>query len=166
MPKLVLVGEMAGPFGVRGWVKVKSYTDPLENILEYEPWVIESAGHSRSLRVAEGKFRGGSIVVRLEGIQNRDQATELGGKHILVPRSSFPKPRQGEYYWADLVGLDVHTVNGLFIGRVNGLLETGANDVLEVQGERQRLIPFVLGQYVKDVDLDLGRVVVDWDPEF
>jgi 16S rRNA processing protein RimM len=85
---------------------------------------------------------------------------------VTVPREVFPRAPKGHYYWADLIGLKVYTVDAVDLGVVTGVLETGANDVLEVKGDRERLIPFVMGPYVKEVDLDAGRMTVDWDPEF
>jgi 16S rRNA processing protein RimM len=106
------------------------------------------------------------VVARLANVQDRDQAAGLAATVISVPRESLPPIERDQYYWYDLVGLDVVTVNGIALGRVVGLMETGANDVLEVEGDRSRLIPFVLGEYIKDVHLDRSLITVDWDPEF
>lgn len=166
MAKLVMVGEIAGPYGVQGWVKVRSHTDPPQNILKYTPWLLESAGGSQLVEVAEGRRQGSAVVARIATVDDRDQAAGLRGSRILVPRECFPKPPAGSYYWADLVGLEVYTLAGVGLGKITGLLETGANDVLEVKGERDRLIPFVMGHYVRSVNLEEGRMTVDWDPEF
>lgn len=166
MAKLVMVGEIAGPYGVQGWVKVRSHTDPPQNILKYTPWLLESAGGSQLVEVAEGRRQGSAVVARIATVDDRDQAAGLRGSRILVPRECFPKPPAGSYYWADLVGLEVYTLAGVGLGKIAGLLETGANDVLEVKGERDRLIPFVMGHYVRSVNLEEGRMTVDWDPEF
>lgn len=166
MSGLVIVGELTMPFGVLGWVKVRSFTDPPENILRYTPWMLESRGEQRLVDVVEGRPHAGTVVVRIEGFSNRDEALSLRGSTVMVPRDVFPRAPQGSFYWADLMGLRVETSEGIELGRVAGLMETGANDVLEVKGDRDRLIPFVMGHYVKDVRLDEGLLIVDWDPEF
>lgn len=166
MSSLVEVGEIVGAFGVLGWVKIRSFTDPPANILKYIPWALGSSEAPRSARLVEGRPQGAAVVARLEGVEDRDQAIALKGTRILVPRQCFPEASPGTYYWADLIGLDVVTVAGVSLGKVRGLLETGANDVLDVKGDRDRLIPFVVGEFVKDVDLAESRITVDWDPEF
>jgi 16S rRNA processing protein RimM len=163
---LVEVGEIVGAFGVLGWVKVRSFTDPPANILNYIPWALGSSEAPRSAKLVEGRPQGVAVVARLQGVEDRDQAIALKGTRILVPRQCFPDASPGTYYWADLIGLDVLTVAGVALGKVRGLLETGANDVLDVKGERDRLIPFVVGEFVKNVDLAESLITVDWDPEF
>jgi 16S rRNA processing protein RimM len=163
---LVEVGEIVGAFGVLGWVKVRSYTDPPANILKYNPWALASSEAPRSAKLVEGRPQGAAVVARLEGVDDRDQAIALKGTRILVPRQCFPEASPGTYYWADLIGLDVVTVAGVSLGKVRGLLETGANDVLDIKGDRDRLIPFVVGEFVKNVNLVESLITVDWDPEF
>jgi len=162
----VLVGEIVAPFGVKGWVKVRSFTDPPANILKYVPWTLALGEREQPVVVLEGRLQGTVVAARLEGVEDRDQAIALRGMKVTVPREVFPRAPKGHYYWADLVGLKVYTVDAVDLGVVTGLLETGANDVLEVKGDRERLIPFVMGPYVKEVDLDAGRMTVDWDPDF
>ncbi|MFN5744804.1 MAG: ribosome maturation factor RimM [Methylococcaceae bacterium] len=163
MPKQVVVGIIVGAYGVRGWVKIKSHTSPVTNILKYGPWLTEAGV---VLDLVEGKLHADMVVARLAGVQDRDQAAGFAGTVISVPREALPPIAKGQYYWSDLIGLDVVTISGIALGRVVGLMETGANDVLEVEGDRSRLIPFVLGTYVKDVQLDRSLMVVDWDSEF
>jgi 16S rRNA processing protein RimM len=165
-PRLIEVGRIIGAFGVNGWVKVRSLTRVAEDILDYSPWMIESGGYSGRHRVLASRIQGSVLTVRLEGIEDRDAAIALRGAVISVPRKAFPPALPGEYYWADLVGMDVITESGCLLGKVSGLMETGANDVLEVRGDRNRLVPFVRDQYIKDVSFEEGRIVVDWDPEF
>lgn len=164
--RLIVVGRVTGAFGVNGWVKVRSLTRVAESILDYSPWMIEEGGFAGQYRVLASRIQGSVLTVRLEDIEDRDAAIALRGAVISVPREAFPPALPGEYYWADLVGLDVITESGCFLGKVSGLMETGANDVLEVQGDRNRLVPFVRDQYIKDVSFEEGRIVVDWDPEF
>jgi 16S rRNA processing protein RimM len=161
---MLVLGRISGVYGVRGWVKIFSDTEPRENILTYKPWYL---GRSRSLRNAEeGRRQGKGLVARLEGCEDRDQAAALVGQEIAVRRDQLSPPRADEFYWADLEGLAVENLDGIPLGRVDYLFATSANDVLVVKGDRERLLPFVWDQVVRDVDLELGRMLVDWDPEF
>jgi 16S rRNA processing protein RimM len=162
----VVVGKISAVFGVRGWVKVYSYTSPPENILDYRPWYLLRDGRWRPSALADGKPHGKGLTARLEGCADRDHAAALVGAEIAVRRDQLPEPEQGEYYWTDLEGLRVETVAGVDLGRLDRLFETGANDVMVVLGERERLIPYLWGSVVRSVDLDAGLMVVDWDPEF
>lgn len=162
----VVIGTILGPFGVRGWIKVQSHTDPPENILRYSPWFIAEQSGVGERRVLDGRRHGNVVVARVEGVTDRDQAALLQRAEISVPRYRFPPLKRGQYYWADLIGLEVRTTEGMVLGSVANMMETGANDVMEVRGERERLIPFVIGQCVKEVRLDDGVIIVDWDPEF
>ncbi len=159
------MGEIAGVYGVRGWVRVRSFTDPVENLLRYRPWALGSGQQVRSVSVLEARLHGPGLVARLEGVGDRDAAAELVGQQVLVDRVQLPEV-PGEVYWADLEGMQVLTLDGRRLGQVDHLLETGANDVLVVRGDRERLIPFVRPEVVRDVDVEAGRLTVDWDPEF
>ena len=163
-PRMLVLGRISGVYGVRGWVKVFSETDPLGNILIYKPWYL---GESRRLcKVAEGRRHGKGLVVRIEGCDDRDQAAALVGLEIAVTRDQLPPPGADEFYWADLEGLSVETLDGTPLGRIDHLFATAANDVLVVKGDRERLLPFIWGQVVRDVDFESGRMWVDWDPDF
>jgi 16S rRNA processing protein RimM len=151
---------------VKGWVRIFSYTDPRDNIVHYQPWQLHCDGSWRVRQVAQGKRHGKGVIARLEGCEDRDQAAALIGCEIGVRRDQLPPTSPGEYYWGDLLGLDVVTAQNESLGRVDHLLETGANDVLVVVGERERLIPFVPGKVVTRVDLEAGVIQVDWDKEF
>lgn len=166
MSQQIVVGEIVAPYGVRGWVKVHSHTSPPENILKYSPWLVVDGSSAKSYKVLSGRLHGNMVVAHLKGVADREQAASLRQCRISVPRDQFSLLQPGEYYWADLVGLEVRTVDGLSLGSISDMMETGANDVMEVQGTRQRLIPFVIGQFVKDVRLSEGVVIVDWDPDF
>lgn len=162
----VLLGRIVGVFGVDGWVKLHSFTEPRENIFRYRPWTLRGPGGETQEERPQGRAQGKGVVARLSGVADRDAAAALVGTEIWVPRATLPKPRAGEYYWADLEGLAVRTVEGTSLGHVSHLFATGANDVMVVQGERERLIPFVPGLQVVKVDLDAGLIEVDWDPAF
>ena len=160
------LGRIAAAFGVKGWVKLQSWTEPPEKIIAYRPWLLERSGAWREGQVAEGRAHGNGVIARLEGVTDRDQAATLAGTNIAVYRKQLPALQSGQYYWVDLIGLEVRLEDGRSLGRVQGLMATGANDVLVVRGERERLIPFIRGQVVKQVDSDAGLIRVDWDPDF
>lgn len=162
----VSVGKISGVFGIKGWVKVFSFTDPRENILTYSPWLLKKGDETKTVNVVDGQLQGKTIVAQLSGIDGRDQAASLMGWDIFITPGQLPKAAKGEYYWSELIGLQVETIDGIQLGVVDGLLETGANDVIIVQGERERVIPFLQGGTIIKVDLDAGKIIVDWDPEF
>lgn len=161
----IVVGRIAGLFGVRGWVKVFSHTQPLDNILRYSPWLVLRDGQWLPMKPLAGRIHGKGIVAHIEGCDDRDVAAALVGCDIAIVRSQLPRAEAGEIYWADLIGLKVVTLEGVELGVVDHLLETGANDVVVVRGERERLLPYV-EQVIREVDLDGGLLRVDWDPEF
>ena len=163
---MVMLGRIAGVFGVRGWVKVFSYTEPRDNILTYSPWFIREQGCWRERRLLDGKPHGKGIIALLKGCGDRDQAALLAGCDIAIERSRLPELERDDYYWSDLQGLRVQTLEGVELGVIGHLFETGANDVMVVEGERERLIPYLWQQVVKRVDLEAGLILVDWDPDF
>lgn len=160
----VAIGRIAGLFGVRGWVKVYSYTRPREAILNYSPWYVEQQSVSRTFQVAEGRVQGKGLVAHLLGCSDRDMAASLVGGEIVVPLSQLPPAGANEYYWAELEGLRVVNLGGQELGVVSHLFETGANDVMVVRGERERLIP-IGGGFVRRIDRDAGVIEVDWDTD-
>jgi 16S rRNA processing protein RimM len=159
----VVLGRISGLFGVKGWVKVYSYTEPREAVLNYRRWLVSDADGWREATVAEGQRHGKTVIARIDGYVERDQAAELVGAEIAVPRDALPETEDDRFYWSDLEGLRVVHRDGTELGRVAYLLETGANDVMVVQGERERLIPFVMGKVIVGVDLADGRIDVDWE---
>jgi 16S rRNA processing protein RimM len=171
---LVLLGRVSGLFGIKGWIKVHSYTRERAGILDYDVWFLKSNDGSndisndkgREFDVAEGRMQGEGVIARLAGIDDRDAASALVGMDISVARSELPKLKRGEVYWADLEGLKVINLEGVELGTVSHLFETGgANDVVVVKGERERLIPYV-AQAIREVDLVNGILRVDWDESF
>ena len=166
--KLIHVGDIAGVFGVKGWVKVFSLTEPRENILNYSPWVLKKGNELKEAVVLDGRKQGKSVVASIEGVADRDLAATYDGWEILIHKHQLPTSQNGEYYWADLVGLSVETELGVNLGQVDHLIETGANDVLVIVDEekQERLIPFLQGQVVKKIDLDTSTMIVDWNPDF
>ena len=163
MEQPVLLGRVSGLFGVQGWVKVFSFTRPREAILDYDRWFLSQDGEWQPAKVAEGKQHSKTVIVRLDGIHDRDQAAALIGKDIAISRDDLPKTGVGSYYWADLEGMQVLHRDGTELGEVAYLMETGANDVLVTKGERERLIPFIADQVILDVDFAKGIITVDWE---
>lgn len=162
----VELGRIAGVFGVQGWMKVQSYTDPVANILKYRPWILVDERGERVIDKPQGKVQGNGITVRLPGIEDRDAAQALVGTRILVDRDHLPQASAGEVYWTDLEGMQVVNAAGVDFGVVSHLFSTPANDVVVVKGDRERLIPWLPGTYVLDVDVAARRITVDWDEAF
>ncbi len=163
---LVIMGKISGLYGVKGWVKVFSDTQPRENILRYSPWYLYRENAWVRYEPCQGRRHGKTLVTRLAGCDDRDQAAALLGSVIAVPRAQLPETAENEYYWMDLEGLKVTTVAGVSLGTVSHLFSTGANDVIVVRGDKERMIPFVQPDVVTSVDLDGGTMTVDWDPDF
>ncbi|MFK8015575.1 MAG: ribosome maturation factor RimM [Gammaproteobacteria bacterium] len=159
----VIVGRLAGVYGVRGWLRVQSYTQPLDNILRYSPWSIDG---ETAVAVTQGKAHGKGLVVHLDGVDDRDVAAKLIGREISVDREQLPTLSEGDYYWSDLIGLTVVNLEGDALGTVTRMLETGAHDVMVIDGDRERLVPYARERVVHNVDLEAGRILVDWDAAF
>jgi 16S rRNA processing protein RimM len=167
----VTLGRVAGVFGVRGWVKLQSFTRPAENLLNYPRWWLLTA-QPYEARVIEAKAQVAGLVARISDadgtpIDDRDVAALLLGAEIQVERAELPKAPPGSYYWHDLVGLDVVSSADEPLGRVVSVMENGAQDVLVLEhGEQERLIPFVVGPIIQAVDLERRRIVADWAPDY
>ncbi len=159
----VVLGRIAGVFGVKGWVKVISHTEPREGILKYQNWLLKRGDGWQAVRPEDGKLHGKSVIAKLPDIEDRDAAAELLDVEIAVPREDLPKTEDGEFYWADLEGLQVMHRDGRSLGKVAYLMATGSNDVLVVDGDGEQLIPFVMGEVILDVDLGKGQISVDWE---
>ena len=161
--RTIVVGTVGRPFGVAGWMHVKSHTEPAENILGYRPWQASRGAGERWQQVdAEARSQQGGLVARFDGAANRDAAAAWRGARIGVCAGALPPAAEREHYWHDLVGLRVVTRDGDDLGAVARLFSTGAHDVLVVQeGARERLLPFVR-HVVETVDAPGGRIVVDW----
>lgn len=147
-------------------MKIISYTDVHATILDYSPWLLVKPGLSKSVEVVDGAMQGKALVALLKDIDDRTQAEGLIGSEIFIKAGQLPPLATGEYYWSDLIGLNVETTDGTNLGVVDGLLETGANDVVMVKGDKDRAIPFLQGRTIIHIDLAAGKMTVDWDPEF
>lgn len=161
----ICVGHIIGVQGVNGWVKVFSDTSPRENIVNYSPWKIDTGEKVMTASVT-GRLQGKNVIAQIAGIEDRDLAAELIGSKIYIEPEQLPKLEQGEYYWTDLIGMKVESLESEPLGTVETMLETGANDVMVLQGDRERLIPFVTDEIVREVDLVNRRIVVDWKPDY
>lgn len=164
----ILLGRVSGALGLRGEVKLESWTEPRPAIFGYQPWTLHDArGQERQVEGVRGHEQGKHLVAKFPGVDDRTAAEALRGLEIHVPREALPPPKPGEFYWADLEGLRVVTVDGVDLGNVSHLFATGANDVLVARdSERERMIPFVRPQFITGIDLDARTITVDWDPEF
>lgn len=172
-PALIVIGRITGVYGVRGWVRLASFTDPIDNLLDYQPWLIEDRGQGqiqsqrewRELRVHEVRPQGKGFVARIEACNDRDEAARFAGRDLCIPAERLPQAEDDEYYWLDLEGLEVVTTDGIELGKVDHLFATGANDVMVVKdGKRERLLPFI-ADVIVEVDRSARLIRVDWDPE-
>ena len=163
--ELICVGHILGAQGIKGWVRVFSRTSPRQNILNYSPWLLE-CDDGLQQKAVTGRLQGRNVVARIDGIEDRNEAEALTGCQLFIRPGQLPRLEAGEYYWSDLIGLQVETEQAEPLGVVDSMLETGADDVMVLKGERERLIPFVMPEIVTEVDLANQRVVVNWSPEY
>lgn len=168
MVEVLKVGRFLGAFGIKGWVKVHSDTAPRENILDYHPWYLLRGGQWQAVEVAEGALNNKGVVVRLRGMDDRNAAETLSGVEIGIAADALPALPEDEFYWRDLLGLRVVNTEGVLLGVVEQLVETGANDVMVVVpcpgsiDDGKRLVPWVLDEVVQQVDRDQHTITVDW----
>jgi 16S rRNA processing protein RimM len=160
------MGRVTVPFGVKGWVKIHTLTADPESLCEYPVWRLGRNGDWREVQVISSKLQGNVLVAQLEGVTDRDAAAALRGSDVAVPRSELPAAQDGEFYWADLIGLKVVNTARYEFGRVERILQTGANDVLVVKGGTgETLIPFIAG-VIKAVQVAAGEIEVDWGEDY
>lgn len=168
---LIVLGKIVSVHGIRGEIKVYSFTDPLDNLLDYRCWILQRDGERKEVELVSGRLQGKVLVAKLRGLDDREVARTYAGFEICVPRALLPSLDDGEYYWYQLQGLRVINQDGQLFGRVDHLLETGANDVLVVKpcpgslDDRERLLPYT-EQCVQRIDLAGGDMKVIWDAEF
>ena len=176
--ELVVIGEISAVFGVKGWLKVHSYTDPMDNILAYDNWWLDKKGQTRQVVIDEARRHSNGIIVHIKDVDDRDVAKEYCKSQIKIPLSAMPELSNDDYYWHQLEGLQVYLQDdagqaGALVGTVDHLIETGANDVLVVRSRSEGksegkseleeiLIPYLLDKVVKSVDIANGTMVVDW----
>lgn len=164
----ITVAEIVGVYGVKGWVKLRSWTQPRENVFSYGPWhlLTKSGQPLTGYTLQKGEKKGSTLVAKLDQCDDRETAATLRGVQVTVSRDNLPDLADKEYYWNDLLGLQVVNQNGDSFGTITELVDTGANDVLVIDGDRRRMVPFVMDQYVIDIDLNNQKLVVDWDADF
>lgn len=168
---LIVIGKIYSVHGVRGEVKVYSFTDPVTNLLNYKRWTLRRDGEVKQAELVSGRPQGKFLVAKLKGLDDREEARLLSGFDICVPSAELPGLEEDEYYWYQLVGLKVIDQQGQLLGKVADLLETGANDVMVVKpcagslDDRERLLPYT-DQCVLLVDMAAGEMKVEWDADF
>ena len=164
---MVIMGRVAAAHGIRGWVKIQTFTEHLDSLLDYRTWWIgHEHGPWREVEVGQCEVHNKTLAAQLPDCPDRTAAEKLKGLLIAVPRSSLPQQAGDEYYWSDLIGLAVVNEAGVQLGTVANLLETGANDVLSVtDGSGEMLIPFVAST-IKQVDLKNKTIRVDWSADY
>ncbi|MDP3536702.1 ribosome maturation factor RimM [Halomonas sp. M1] len=168
----VVLGKLTSPHGIKGWLKVYSYTSPMDSILQYPEWWVRQGETLTKMTIVQGRRQGKGLVVQLKGIDDRTAAEALAQTDILMPKEALPTLSSDEYYWHELEGLTVFTQSGERLGQVSYLFETGANDVMVVRGDndaidkRERLLPFLPDDVIVEISPENGRMVVNWDPEF
>ncbi|MCB1937167.1 MAG: ribosome maturation factor RimM [Nitrosomonas sp.] len=171
---MIIMGHVVNAFGIRGWVRIYPYTEYVDSLLNFKTWWLGKGNKQwNTMQVVTGRINGNLLDVKLIGCDDRDHALKLKGLQIAVPREALPLlPDNGDkgYYWSDLIGCEVITLNNEILGFIVGLIETGADDVLCVQDKtnsvNEILIPFIEPRFIKKVDLTNRRVVVDWEIDY
>jgi 16S rRNA processing protein RimM len=164
----VEVGRLGAAHGVRGWLRVQSFTDPPQRLFEWRRWLLQPAdrkGPGREVKLLEARPQGGGWIAQIEGVVERDAASLLTGQMILVERELLPKPEGREHYRDDLVGFEAKNLEGALLGKVDHFIDTPANAVMVIKGEREHLVP-VTTQHLRSVDVDARTLVVDWPEDF
>ena len=166
----VIIGKIGAPYGVKGWVKINSYTETPEGIFDYLPWFL---GEEKKCRIDQWRPHGKSLVAKIEGVDNRDDAERIKNLDINIDASLLPDLGDDGIYWRELTGMKVVTTQGYDLGVVKEVFNTGANDVIHVKanvgdafGQKERLLPFVYDEVVQEVDKEAKVIKVDWDPGF
>jgi 16S rRNA processing protein RimM len=167
--EMISLGRISAAYGIKGWIKVYSFTDPIENILSYRPWYLRRGKGWEEVEVLDSRRQGKGIIALLANCETRDDVEGFLGAEIAIPASLLAELDDGEYYWTQLQGLAVTNTEDQRFGVVNHLLKTGANDVLVVRADEasmdtdERLIPYLMDKVIKSVDLEAGKIIIDWD---
>ncbi|GAA6173339.1 ribosome maturation factor RimM [Colwellia sp. KU-HH00111] len=169
----IILGKVGAVYGIKGWLKIHSFTDELEAILDYFPWSLKLGNKTQAVEVTDWRKHNKGLIVKVGNIDDRDEAQALVGSEILTSEKSLPDLPEGEFYWRDLIGMNVVTNKGYDLGIVTDMMETGANDVLVVKAnlndgfsKKERLIPYLLEQVIESVSRENNQICVDWDPGF
>lgn len=162
----VAMGYVKSVFGIKGWVKVKVDTEYVDSLLDYSKWQLRKNQHILTLELEEGKIVGDELQIKFKGIDDRDVAMQLRGYTIEISREEFAPVDEDEYYWADLIGMCVHNQDNEALGTVQNLMQTGAHDILVIDGiHGQKLIPFI-EHYILSVNLDARLIIADWGLDY
>ena len=160
--KKVIVGKLGTSHGVKGWLKIHSFTDPETQIFDYLPWQLSTKDGHELAQVTDKRIDGTHLLVKFEGCDDRDVAKTWTNREIVVLRSQLPDADDGEYYWSDLEGLSVIRSDGLTLGQVDHLYNAGASDIMVLNDDKMQQIPFIMQEVVKTVDLQQQQIIVDW----
>lgn len=170
--KPMVVGRLGAVYGIKGWMKINSFTDIPEGIFNYSPWLIEQKGEWVEVALEDCKRHGKGLIAKLVGIDVREEAQSLTGAEIAINADQLPE-LEDEFYWRDLIGCSVETDKGYTLGKVTDMMETGSNDVLVIKanatdafGKKERLVPYLDGQVIISVDITAQKIIVNWDPSF
>lgn len=169
----ITLGKVGAVYGIKGWLKIHSFTDETDAILDYFPWSLKLGNKIQTVKITDWRKHNKGLIVKVDGIDDRDIAQALVGSEIFIKETALPELPQGDFYWRDLIGMSVRTTQGYDLGVVSEMMETGANDVLVVKanlndgfGQKERLIPYLLEQVVESVSAENKQICVDWDPGF
>lgn len=167
----IVIGKIGAPYGVKGWVKVTTYTDEIEGVFDYTPWLLGDAG--KEYTVDHWRTHNKGVVAKLVGVETRDDAESIKNLDVSIKAQQLPQLADDEFYWRELVGMKVVTESGYDLGVVKEMFETGANDVMLVRanpndafGQKERMLPYLYEQVIKKVDKQARTITVDWDPGF
>ncbi|AWK14797.1 ribosome maturation factor RimM [Candidatus Fukatsuia symbiotica] len=169
----IVLGKVGSAYGIHGWLRVFSFTENANNIFDYQPWFVQQASQWRHLELESWKYHNRDLIIKAKGVDDREAASQLTNLEIIVDAPQLPPLSDGEYYWKDLIGCQVVTTSGYQLGKIVDMMETGSNDVMVVKanlkdafGIKERLIPYLDEQVIKQVDIAAQRVEVDWEPHF
>ncbi|AAZ27865.1 MULTISPECIES: ribosome maturation factor RimM [Colwellia] len=171
--KKIILGKVGAVYGIKGWLKIHSFTDETEAILDYFPWSLKLGNNTQTVEITDWRKHNKVLIVKVAGIDDRDEAQALVGSEILTNEAALPELSEDDFYWRDLIGMSVVTNKGYDLGVVTDMMETGANDVLVVKAnlkdgfsKKERLIPYLFEQVIESVSIENKQICVDWDPGF
>ena len=164
--EFIIIGRLGRPYGIKGWIHAFAESDQADSLLKYSPIYIDNGAGWKELEIDQKKAHGKSFILHVKGMDTPEEVRRLTSKHVAITKSQLSRLEEDEYYWADLIGLNVVGVDGVQFGQVKELVRTGPHEVLVVEGVSRHLIPFLLDKYVMKVDLAKKEIIVDWDPEF
>jgi 16S rRNA processing protein RimM len=169
----IILGKVGAVYGIKGWLKIHSFTDETEAILDYFPWSLKLGNKTQAVEITDWRKHNKGLIVKVANIDDRDEAQALVGSEVLTSEAALPELSKDDFYWRDLIGMSVVTNKGYDLGVVSDMMETGANDVLVVKAnlndgfsKKERLIPYLFEQVVESVSLENKQICVDWDPGF